>query len=111
MHEMHLQGIRSAWLCMQADPMKMPQDGPLQVLPASRRAHMATAFHFLISKRLPVDLPLPFFSSGCGACCPSSTCVSTDGGRHKRSVASWQASGDSEFLPLLQHAPRLLMQP
>lgn len=40
-----------------------------------RRTHMATAFHFLISKRLPLALPLPFFSS---CCCGSSTCSSLE---------------------------------
>lgn len=37
-----------------------------------RHTHMATAFHFLISKRLPLVLALPFFSSTACAC---STCV------------------------------------
>lgn len=40
--------------------------------------HIATAFHFFTSNRLPGALPLPFLSTCC--CCSSSTCSPGRGG-------------------------------
>lgn len=62
-------------------------------------AHMATAFHFLISKRLPLALFLPFFSStgcACSTCSRAQSTVQSKGERRQRAppaVAELRGAG------------------